>query len=119
MKLGIALRSLLLSTLAGVMLAGAAVAQVTPDPVGLALVNAGHGKVRFTVTAGATGTPYGFTVCWMTASDFAALGSKWPNYWAATEGWGDFTGVGTLNTWGSATRNFKLGPNEALDVEIG
>lgn len=119
MRLGTALRFPLATLAALVLATGIAAAQTMPDPVGLAVVDAGHGKVRLTVTAGASGAPYGFTVCWMTAADFAALGSTWPDYWAPKEGWGDFTGVGTLNTWGSATQSFQLGPNEALDVEIG
>jgi hypothetical protein len=119
MRLATALRFPLASLAALMLTTGIAAAQPMPDPVGLAVVDAGHAKVRLTVTAGASGAPYGFTVCWMTASDFAAIGSSWPNYWAPKEGWGDFTGVGTLNTWGSATQPFQLAPNEALDVEIG
>jgi hypothetical protein len=101
---------------------GAAVlahAQSTPDPVGLQLVNAGHGKVRLTVTAGSSGAPNGFEVCWMTRSEFDSYGDQWPPPWVAGEGWDDFTGVGTLNTWGASAVDFKLGPGQSLDVEIG
>ncbi len=94
-------------------------AQVTPDPVSLQLVSAGHGKVRLTVTAGPSGAPNGFEVCWMTAAQFASGGSVWPATWAPGEGWDDFTGVGTLNTWGSGPLDFRLGPNQSVDVEIG
>ncbi len=112
--LGLAASIALLSTLAPV-----AHAQTTPDPVGLQLVSAGHGKVRLTVTAGASGAPNGFEVCWMTAAEFASYNNVWPAPWVAGEGWDDYTGIGTLNTWGATSVDFKLGSNQSLDIEIG
>ena len=119
MRLGTLLRSPLLGLAAIVLVAGVAAAQSVPNPVDLSAVAAGHGKVRLTVTAGDTGTPYGFTVCWMKYSDFVARGSAWPATWIKSEGWGNFTGAATLNTWGDAVQSFHLGAGEALDVEIG
>jgi len=97
----------------------AVLAQTSPDAPDLALVSAGHGKVRLTVTAGLSGAPAGFTVMWMTASDFARNGGVWPASPNAGGGEAQFTGVATLHTWGAAERSFQLGPNEALDTEIG
>ncbi len=90
-----------------------------PDQLGLALVTAGHGKVRLTVTAGATGAPNGFEVWWMTAAEFASFGNAWPPPWPAGEGWVDYTGIGTLHTWGASQVSFQLAPNQSLDIEVG
>jgi hypothetical protein len=97
----------------------AARAQATPDAPDLALVSAGHGKVRLMVTAGPSGAPEGFTVSWMPAADFAARGGVWPESPAAGGSQASFTGVATLQTWGMGSRSFKLQPNESLDTEIG
>ncbi len=96
-------------------------AQATPDPVGVQLVSAGHAKIRVTVTAGASGAPNGFEVCWMPASLFASYNNTWPvqGTWAPGEGWDDFTGIGTLNTWGQASVSFQLAPYQSLDIEVG
>ena len=96
-----------------------ALSQTTPDGMGLALVSAGHSKVRLTVTAGASGAPAGFEVCWMTSAQFATLGGVWPPPWVAGEGWVDYVGIGTTNTWGAASVDFKLAAGQSLDVEIG
>jgi hypothetical protein len=112
--------SFALAFVAVVLAASVAFAQVTPDTPDLSVAAAGHGKIRVTVTAGATGAPEGFEVCYMPAALFALHNNVWPaNGWYPGEGWVDYTGLGTLNTWGSATVNFKLAPGEALDVEIG
>lgn len=55
----------------------------------------------------------------MTSAQFASAGSVWPTTWAPGEGWDDFTGVGTLNTWGANPLDFRLGPNQPADVEVG
>ena len=111
---------LVLTLVATVLASAAAFAQTTPDPVGLGVISAGHARVRLTVTAGPGGAPAGFEVCYMTVAQFASLGGVWPAVgWAPGEGWVDYTGVGTLNTWGSAQVDFKLAPNQALDIEIG
>lgn len=98
---------------------GGAIAQVPMDAPSLDVVDGGHGKVRLTVTAGASGAPTGFLVFWMPASQFAEQGSRWVSPWAPGQGWVDYTGIGTLNTWGSAQVDFKLAPGGSLDVEIG
>ena len=94
-------------------------AQATPDPLQVRAVASGYTKARITVTAGASGAPNGFEVCWMTAALFANYGNTWPAPWVAGEGWDDFVGVGTLHTWGAPSVDFKLAPNQSLDLEIG
>lgn len=97
----------------------AAFAQAPPDAPDLDLVAAGHGKVRLTVTAGASGAPEGFTISWMAADDFARYGGVWPESPVPGKSQAEFTGMATLHTWGMAERSFQLGPNESLDTEIG
>lgn len=111
---------LALSLVALVLACASAFAQTTPDPVDVTVVSAGHARVRLTVTAGPSGAPNGFEVCYMPATLFASLGGVWPAVgWAPGEGWVDYLGLGTLNTWGTAQVDFKLAPNQVLDVEIG
>lgn len=115
------LTTLCLSSLMGLFLAAptAVQAQTSPDPVGLATVAVGHGKARLTVTAGPSGAPSGFTVRWMTWSQFQSCGEVWPESPIAGEGSATFDGVATLNTWGAAERTFRLGAEQSLDIEIG
>lgn len=101
------------------MCATIASAQTTPDQLGLSVVTAGHGKVRLTVTAGPSGAPNGFEVWWMTSAEFASYGGIWPPPWVPGEGWVDYTGIGTLHTWGANQVDFRLTPNQSLDIEIG
>ena len=91
----------------------------TMDPVRLDVVSGGHGKVRITVTAGQTGAPAGFQVCWMTAAQFTELGERWGWPWVPGEGWVDYSGIGTLNTWGNVDVDFRLDPGESMDIEVG
>lgn len=96
-----------------------AFAQTTMREPTLDVVGGGHGKVRLTVVAGEDGAPTGFQVFWMTASQFDEQGARWTWPWVPGQGWADFTGLGTLNTWGSAQVDFKLAPGGSLDIEIG
>jgi len=89
------------------------------DPVQLDVVSGGHGKVRLTVTAGASGAPTGFQVCWMTSAQFKEVGETWTWPWVPGEGWVDYNGIGTLNTWGLSQVDFRLGSYESIDIEIG
>lgn len=89
------------------------------DPPTATVVSAGHGKARLTITAGPSGAPGGFEVCYMPADLYAARGG-WPaTGWWPEESWVTYTGIGTLNAWGSAQVDFKLGPGQSVDVEIG
>ena len=75
--------------------------------------------VHLDVTAGPSGAPYGFTIEWMTAAHFDALGGVWP------ADPGDpavksaiFMGFPSLNTV-EGTTTFMLGPGVRADIEIG
>lgn len=111
--------SLVLALVAMCVATGGAFAQTAMDRPSLDVVGGGHGKVRLTVTAGASGAPAGFQVSWMTAEQFAAQGSRWASLFSPGQGWADFIGTGTLNTWGTSVVDFKLAPNQSLDIEIG
>jgi hypothetical protein len=111
-------RSLLLSLAMLCLAAGAASAQALDSP-GISAVAAGHGKVRVTITAGASGAPGGFEVCYMPEALFNAAGG-WPaSGWLPGESWVDYTGMGSLNTWGSAQVDFRLSAGQSVDVEVG
>ncbi len=112
-------RCLSLIVLLALLLPASAGTQASLDPVGLAPMVAGHGKVRLTVSAGPSGAPNGFTVWWMTRSQFQSCGGLWPANPIAGEGRAVFDGVATLHTWGAAQRSFQLGPGESLQIEIG
>lgn len=106
--------------LVALSLAGSnALAQAPADPVRLDVVGGGHGKVRLTITAGPGGAPSGFQVCWMPRSLFEQNGSRWTWPWIPGEGWVNYTGIGTLNTWGSTEVDFRLLPNQSIDIELG
>lgn len=110
--------STLALALAALGLAGAAVAAPLDAP-SVSAVSSGHGKIRLTLTAGPSGAPGGFEVCYMTEAAFLARGG-WPaSGWWPEEGWVDFTGVATLNTWGSEQLSFALAPGQSVDIEIG
>ncbi len=108
-----------LLTLALAACTAAGVKAQSTEPLQLDVVRGGHGKVRLTVTAGADGAPTGFQVCWMPASQFEQMGSRWTWPWVPGEGWVDYTGLGTLNTWGEADVDFRLAPGQSLDIEVG
>jgi hypothetical protein len=94
-------------------------AQTSFDPMDLHVVDAGHGKIRVTVSAGPSGAPNGFAFWWMTESQFNSINNLWPTSVVPGESWSDFEGRCTLNTWGTSTHPFMLGPNESTDIELG
>ena len=96
----------------------ASLAQALDTPT-LSAVSVGHGKIRLTISAGPSGAPGGFEVCYMPAAAYAARGG-WPaSGWWPEEGWVTYTGIGTLNAWGAGQVDFKIGPGQSVDVEIG
>jgi hypothetical protein len=94
--------------------AGSAFAQALDTP-SLTLNRAGFFRIDLDVHAGASGTPNGFVIQWMTKAEFDEYG--WPSseYDAATC---DFTGTPTLNT-DSRSSSFLLGSNGAIQVQMG
>jgi hypothetical protein len=97
----------------------AAVQAQALDEVGLSVVSSGHAKIRLTVTAGPSGAPAGFEVCWLTSAQYEANGRTWPPPWAPGEGWVDYIGIGTNNTWGFTSLDYQLAPGQSVDVEVG
>lgn len=113
--------SLLAGLLALACLAAPARAQDTPlDSLAVTVTEQGHGKIGLQIAAGPSGTPYGFTVYWMTQEDFDAYGDVWPGSpGSARLGWVNYHGTPTLNTDGGAFTTFMLGPNESIEIELG
>lgn len=119
MRLSLRASSIVVALVALLVAAGSALAQTAMDQPSLDVVGGGHGKVRLTVTAGPSGAPTGFQISWMSAEQFAAQGMRWVSLFGPGQGWVDYSGTGTLNTWGSAEIDFRLLPNQSIDIEIG
>jgi hypothetical protein len=80
----------------------------------------GRVGIAMNITAGPSGAPGGFTVCWMTLSDFLANGSDW--YYAESMGAdmdGSFTGTPTKHTAGGTITSYVLAPSQTVTIEIG
>jgi hypothetical protein len=72
------------------------------------------------VTAGASGAPNGFTMYWMTQTDYDDYGDVWPSTISyPTLHWANFTDAPTLNTGDGAYTTFKLAPFQTIRIEIG
>ena len=89
------------------------------DTPGVGSVTQGQAKVVAVVGAGASGAPAGFTVQWMSYTDWAANGAQWPDDTDPRLADADFNGVPTLNTWDGTLETFSLNPWEFAAVEIG
>ncbi len=89
------------------------------DAPSLTWVESGFGRVELKVTAGASGTPAGFTVWWMTRSEFEANKGQWYEYGnpAQSDAW--YVGVPTLNNFPGEPGTFILGPNESITIQPG
>ena len=70
-------------------------AQGGNDPVTVTPLESGHGKIVLSVTAGASGTPGGFSVLWMRLADYQARGGEWAPGAAPGQMQADFSGVRT------------------------
>lgn len=109
-------RSLMVTALAMVSLGSAASAAVLDAPT-LEGVVVGRTSISVIVTAGASGAPNGFTVEWIPASLFDALGG-WPTPASPSLLKADFHGVPTLNI-NDGTDSYLLPPSDFAGVEIG
>jgi hypothetical protein len=90
------------------------------DTPTLTYVQSGHGKLVLDVTAGASGTPSGFMVYWMTQADYDGYGDMWPSSIAyPTLHWASFTGSPTLNTFNGTVTSYVLAPFQTARIEIG
>jgi hypothetical protein len=86
------------------------------DAPTLTVVTSDRSSVTLDVTAGGSGAPGGFTIEWMTLSDFERLGG-WPAGGPGIES-SEFTGIPTLNVTPGVT-SYRLGPGEASRVVVG
>ena len=111
MRIRYAFAALLTLSLAGSVSAAAL------DAPSLQLDYSSRTSAMLEVTAGNSGAPSGFTVEWMDASVFDALGA-WPAASDPRIQRMDFVGTPTLNIE-SGTRSYLLNPSEVAGVEIG
>jgi hypothetical protein len=96
-------------------------------PIALALVDTptiskgatGHAKQAIIVTAGSSGLPNGFTLCWMNEDTWYDHNGQWPDYTDPSICRASFVGQPTLNTFGGQYTTFQLGPNESIVIEVG
>ncbi|MCC6652031.1 MAG: hypothetical protein IT348_12840 [Candidatus Eisenbacteria bacterium] len=95
---------------------GSAVAAPLSRP-SLSILGASRTSVTAVVTAGESGAPAGFTLEWMKASEYDALGS-WPSTEDSRLHRGVFVGVPTLNTT-DGTHSYQLESDGAAGVELG
>jgi hypothetical protein len=72
------------------------------------------------ITAGPSGAPGGFTVCWMTLADFVANGSDWVYADSMDADMdGSFTGTPTKHTAEGTITSYVLAPYQTVTMEIG
>ena len=110
------LRSLMVSSImlaTGVPVASAGVL----DAPTLEGFQVGRTSISVMVTAGASGAPNGFSIEWMLASTYDALGG-WPEPTNPTLLKADFHGVPTLNI-DDGTDSYLLSPDGIAGVQIG
>jgi len=97
-----------------------ALAQTPYDAVAVTPTIVARVGITMEITAGPSGAPGGFTVCWMTLADFLANGSDW--YYAESvdaDMDGSFTGTPTKHTGGGTIVSYVLAPSQTVTVEIG
>lgn len=87
------------------------------DPPSLSYVNSGRGTIRLLVSAGPSGAPGGFTLEWIPAATYDALGG-WPDETDARIMRGTFYGSPTLNTTDGTTQ-YRLTSIEDAGVQLG
>jgi hypothetical protein len=109
----------LLGVVALAILPAPAQAQYENDTLAVAPGNVSTAGAEVHVVAGPTGAPGGFTIWWMTRSDFEANGGVWWPAGAAFQKEASFTGTPTLHTEGGTLTSFALAPNQAATIELG
>jgi hypothetical protein len=110
----------LLSVCALFLQSSPAHAQTPYDALAVAPTTVGRVGIAMNITAGPSGAPGGFTVCWMTLADFLANGSDWS--YAESVGAdmdGSFTGTPTKHTAGGTITSYVLAPSQTVTIEIG
>lgn len=83
-------------------------------------IEVGTNLVELEVTAGSTGLPQGFSIYWMTQTDYDDYGSVWPEL-ITYPGlhWANFNGTPTLNDGDGAYTTFNLAPFQSIRIQIG
>jgi hypothetical protein len=99
---------------------------VTPTPaansIAISYETSAASNIAVNVTAGQTGAPAGFSIQWMTLSDYAALGNRWPVTSEVPNAQGPsfckatFTGI---VPWGSGCTSYNLRPEQRVTITIG
>ena len=108
---------LALASLTALVLHAPVVAAAALDTPTLEGVIVGRTSISVMVTAGPSGAPQGFTVEWLLASTYDALGG-WPAASDPSVAKADFNGQPTLNIQ-DGTSSFLLGGDELAGVQIG
>jgi hypothetical protein len=95
-------------------------AQTPVDPVTVNPLIVVRVGITLEITAGPSGAPGGFSICWMTLSDFIANGSDW-SFADSMEADMDasFEGTPTKHTAGGTILSYVLEPNQTVTAEIG
>jgi hypothetical protein len=98
---------------------------VTPpaavNPIGISYETSAASNIAVNVTAGQAGAPAGFSIQWMTLSDYAALGNQWPltsevpNGQAPSFCKANFNGI----VPSSGCVPYNLHPGQSVTVTIG
>jgi hypothetical protein len=95
-------------------------AQTPYDPVAVSPTVVGRVGVAMNITAGPSGAPGGFTVCWMTLADYLANGSDWVYAESMDADMdGSFAGTPTKHTAEGTILSYVLAPYQTVIVEIG
>lgn len=87
------------------------------DPPTLSYVSSGRGTIRLLVTPGPSGAPGGFTLEWLPAATFNALGG-WPDASDSRIMHGGFVGSPTLNVTDGTTQ-FRMTSVDDAGVQLG
>jgi len=101
--------------LAALLLAPVAQAQGKLDTPTVHQVDSSRSSLTLEVQAGASGAPIGFRVWWMRLADYNANGG-WPSDTSPLVFRAQFLGT---PTWNVSTGTYRLGPNDAVRIELG
>jgi hypothetical protein len=91
------------------------------NPIAISYETSAASNIAFNVTAGQTGAPAGFSIQWMTLTDYVALGNRWPltsavpNAQAPSFCKANFSGIVPP----SGCVAYNLHPGQSLTVVIG
>lgn len=104
------------AALLAAVVAAPAFAQALDTPT-ITQTGGGFFRIDLDVTAGESGTPYGFSVQWMKKSDYLAFGFPEDTY-DPRAAFCEFTGEPSLNT-DSRSSSYLLGPGGVIEIQMG